>query len=361
MLKKLKKGFFLGLRSIEQGRTVLFSKDWRLRNQFERPRSIFFNRYWNNVAEGVGAEIDFVGYGFFRLRRDGKTTFVRQGEVMLDDHITLNIAGNKPLVHQLLKEQGYLVPEYVEYDLSTLSKAKEFMRKCGGNFVVKPASGAAGGWGITTKINSAVRLYHASWKASAFSGKLIIERELPGKNYRLLYLNGEFVDAIRRDSPGVTGDGKSTIKELIDKENAMRLNSKMPYALSPLTVDLDCKYTLSDRGLSLNHIPADGERVEVKTTTNQYSRHENHSVLDEIHPSIVDYGRKISNAINVTFSGVDVMIEDCTLPLKESGCIVNEINTTPGLHHHALVSDPEKEVPVGQKVIEYIFSSQAQE
>ena len=357
IFNKLKKGIFLGRRSFEQGRTVLFSKDWRLRNEFEAPRDVFFNDYWLKVAKAVGAEIDSVGYGYFRLKLDGKTTFVRRGEVMLDDHITLNIAGNKPLVHQLLKEQGYAVPEYLEYDLSSIVSAENFMRERGGNFVVKPASGAAGGWGISTKINSPSRLRQSSNKASAFSGKLIIEQELPGENYRLLYLNGEFIDAIRRDSPGVIGDGTSNLKELIEKENEARLSAGVPYALSPLTMDLDCLYTLADRGASLNDVPKDGDHVFVKTTTNQYSRYENHSVVDEIHPSIINYGREISKVINVTLSGVDIMVSDCTLPLEESDCVVNEINTTPGLHHHASVSDSEKEVAAGPKIIEYIFET----
>lgn len=355
MMSKIKKGVFLGRRRIEQARVVLLSEDWRLRKKFESTRDVFFNDYWNNVAKAVGADLDKVGYGFFRLRKNGKTTFVRRGEVMLDDHLTLNIAGNKPLVHQLLKEAGYAVPEYLEYGLDSIATAEQFMQEHGGNFVVKPASGAAGGWGISTKVNSASRLRQTSVKASAFSGKLIIEKEIPGENYRLLYLDGEFIDAIKRDAPGVIGDGNSTLKELIQKENEARLSAEEPYALSPLTIDDDCRFTLEDRGASLEDVPSKSERVEIKTTTNQYSRYENHSVRDTIHPSIVDYGRDISKVINVTLSGVDVMMTDCTAPLEKSGCVVNEINTTPGLHHHALVSSRDKEVPVGPMIIEYIF------
>ena len=277
---------------------------------------------------------------------------------MLDDHLTLDIAGNKPLVHKLLNEAGYTVPGYLEYDLSTIDKAHRFMQEEGGNFVVKPARGAGGGWGIATKINSYKRLKRSSNKASAFSDKLIIEKELSGENYRLLYLNGEFIDAIRRDAPIVTGDGEQNLRALIDKENQRRLDASEPYALSPLTMDLDCQYTLLDRGASLNDIPGTGKQVEVKTATNQNSRLENHSVRDELHPSIIDYGREISKVINVTLSGVDVMITDCTKPLEESGCVVNEINTTPGLHHHSLVSDKNKEVDVGPRIIEHILDIQ---
>ena len=355
MLLKARKNIYEGRRRLEQVRTVLLSEDWHLKKKFNQPRELFFSHYWQTVANSINATLDSVGYDFFRLRRDGKTTFVRRGEVTLDDHLTLDIAGNKPLVHKLLHEQDYVIPDYLEYDLASQSKAEQWMQQNGGNCVVKPASGAAGGWGITTKINNTSRLRQASYKASAFSDKLIIEQELPGANYRLLYLNGQFIDAIRRDAPGVTGDGIQSIKRLIQTENRNRLSAEQPYALSPLTMDLDCQYTLADRGCSLNDVPAEGERVEVKTATNQYSRYENHSVRDQIHSSIVDYGRDISQVINVTFSGVDLMIQNCDLPLSESGCVVNEINTTPGLHHHALVSDTEKEVAVGSMVIEHIF------
>jgi len=355
MILRMKKNIYLGRRRFEQVRTVLVSQDWRLRKKFDKPREVFFARYWQSVADSLDAKIDSVGYGFFRLTRDDKATFVRRGEVMLDDHLTLEIAGNKPLVHKLLHEKHYSIPEYLEYDLSTLPQAIQWMQQYGGNCVVKPANGAAGGWGIATKINTVSRLKQASYKASAYSEKLIIEQELPGQNYRLLYLNGQFIDAIQRDAPGVIGDGVHSIKALIHKENQNRLSAAQPYALSPLTIDLDCQYTLADRGVSLNHVPASGEKIIVKTATNQYSRYENHSVRDRIHPSIVEYGRNISKAINVTFSGVDLMIQNCELPLSESGCVVNEINTTPGLHHHALVSDAEKEIAVGSLVINYIF------
>lgn len=359
MILKAKKNIYKGRRRFEQVRTVLLSEDWRLKKKFDRPRELFFSAYWQTVADSIHATLDSVGYEFFRLKREGKTTFVRRGEVMLDDHLTLDIAGNKPLVHKLLHEQDYAIPDYLEYDLASQPKAEQWMLENGGNCVVKPASGAAGGWGITTKINNLSRLRQASYKASAFSEKLIIEQELPGQNYRLLYLNGQFIDAIRRDAPGVTGDGTHSIKDLIQIENQNRLSAEQPYALSPLTMDLDCQYTLADRGHSLSDIPAEGEKMEIKTATNQYSRYENHSVRDQIHSSIIDYGRDISQVIDVTFSGVDLMIQDCELPLSESGCVVNEINTTPGLHHHALVSDTEKEVAVGAIVVEYIFSQMA--
>lgn len=326
----------------------------QLDRRFEALRDRFFQAYWAAVAHDLGADIEAMGYGFYRLRKGDKATFVRRGEVMLDDHLTLDIAGNKPLVHRLLRERGCYVPDFLEYELREITRAFALMRRRGGNFVVKPANGAAGGRGITTKINTRARLIKASYKAAihSSSGKLIIEREYLGHNYRLLYLDGEFLDAIQRESPGVIGDGVSSLRQLVRKENQLRLESAAePRSLSPLVLDLDARYTLADQGLGFDYVPGPGERVRVKTATNQYSRFENHSVKDEMHPSIVDYGRRLSAAIPVRLSGVDLMLTDHRAPLEASGCVVNEINTTPGLHHHALISDPATQVPVGTVII----------
>lgn len=344
-------------RAFELVRARMPSEQRTMERRFEALRSRFFNNYWMEVAQDIGADIDAVGDGFYRLSRAGKRTFVRQGEVMLDDHLTLRIAGNKPLVNRLLQERGYSVPEYLEYELRDIDKALRFMQTCGGNCVVKPASGAAGGRGVSTKINSRSRLLQASCKAVVYSSNaaLMIEREHTGANYRLLYLNGEFIDALRRESPTLTADGHSSVQKLVSQENASRLREGNT-ALSPLTLDLDARYTLAEQSLSSRQVAGAGIRVKIKTASNQYSRPENRTVKDSIHPSIIDFGREISRVLDVTLAGVDLMLKDHTVPLHESHCQLNEINTTPGLHHHALVCNTASEIKVGSIILNYIFN-----
>jgi D-alanine-D-alanine ligase-like ATP-grasp enzyme len=355
------------LRCFQWGRTAtrqfaelawsrLASPERALYLQFEPVRGAFFDRYWRGVAAEIGARIEPVGYGFYRLQKQHKSTFVWRGEVMLDDHLTLSIAGNKPLVHRLLQEEGFVTPDFLEYDLFSLHQALAFMDHAPGNYVVKPANGGAGGRGISCKVSTRERLAQASHRAAVFTTnrKLLIEKECPGKNCRLLYLNGEFIDAIQRESPTVTGDGQSSIRELVHQENLRRIATGS--VLSPLVIDLDARYTLSDQGLSLAHVPQESETVTVKTTSNQYGKPENTSVKQEIHPSIIEYGRKASRVIQVSFAGVDMMLQDHRVPLAQSGCVINEINTTPGLHHQCLVANPESQTHVGIRILNHIFT-----
>jgi len=78
--------------------------------------------------------------------------------------------------------------------------------------VVKPAYGTGAGRGVTTRIDSYKKLKQASYLAAAFKPQLLIEEQVSGDSFRLLYINGVFVDPIRRDPPVVVGDGQSSIK-----------------------------------------------------------------------------------------------------------------------------------------------------
>jgi len=49
---------------------------------------------------------------------------------------------------------------------------------------------------------------------------VLVERFLPGSDYRLLVVGERLVAAARREPPLVIGDGKHTVRQLVDKVNA---------------------------------------------------------------------------------------------------------------------------------------------
>jgi len=150
------------------------------------------------------------------------TTIVSLSSVMLDDHLTLNAMGHKALTYDLLVTKGYKVPAHCIYTMTQMHKAEMFLLRQGGSVVAKPASGTGGGRGITTGITTTSQLRQASSYASRFDSTLLVEEHLTGGSYRLLYLDGRFIDAVRRDRPLVTGDGRHTIRQLVRIENQRR-------------------------------------------------------------------------------------------------------------------------------------------
>ncbi|MCG8382939.1 MAG: cyanophycin synthetase [Gammaproteobacteria bacterium] len=326
--------------------------------KFQSHRSTFYQAYWLKVAKNIGAEIDNLGDGYFRLCKNSVVTYVRGEFVMLDNHLVLKLSGNKPIIHKMLTGLNIPVPRYCTYDLQSMSRAQNMIDELGGEFVVKPAAETGGGKGVTTSISNMKMLGKASLQASVFSRNLMIEEQVPGDSYRLLYLNGELLDVIRRDPPIVTGDGKSSIKQLMKKETQKRVHSMPLIALHPLDPDLECQFTLAKQGLSLSSTPKKGEVVTVKHAPNQNSCYENHIVKDQIHPSIVRLGRDLASMFGIELAGVDLITPDISVPLSESKGVINEINSTPGLHHHYLVAKKDKRARIGEVILNKIFDSQ---
>lgn len=328
----------------------------KLINKYSGFQRKLYESFWRDAVDAIGAEIIDVGYGYYKISKSHQKTYVKDFKVMLDDHITLSIAGNKAFVLKILQEQGIQTPRYFEYKIDNINKAHNFMEQLGKNAVVKPANGTGSGRGVTTRINTRKKLLQASSLAASFSNNLLIEEQVEGDSFRLLYLNGKFIDGIRRDPPVVIGDGKSSIKTLIDEENRKRISSDNILTFHPLIIDMECRLKLSEQGLGIKSIPETNKKVIVKAVVNQNSCYENHIVRDIIHPSIIELGKDVVNEFGIKLGGIDVITKDITVPLNEENGIINEVNTTPGLHHHILVAEKDEVLPIGQMVLEYIFN-----
>jgi len=199
-------------------------------------------------------------------------------------------------------------------------------------------------------------LKRASMWAATFSPRLLIEAEIAGESYRLLYLDGKFIDAIRRKPPRVTGDGKQQIRQLMQRENRARLNGGEIVALCPLVVDFESELHLANAGLKLGDVLPAGQTVSVKTVSNQNRNAENESVREQVHPSIVRAGAKMAQIFKLKLAGVDVLTPDISEPLDVANGVFGEVNTSPGLHHHYLISNPQNGAPAARQVLEYIFN-----
>lgn len=325
--------------------------------RFRALRREFYNNLWRSAARNVGAECVPWKLGYIRLSRGGLTTIVDQSRVMLDDHLTLNIMGDKLLTYDLLQELGCLIPRYLAFSPATINEAEAFRIRTGGAVVVKPAAATGGGRGVTTGITSARGLRRAARLAARHSDSLIVEEHVSGHSYRLLYLEGRLLDAIRRDPPTVIGDGRRSIRQLVREENRRRLTHRPFTAMSPLTIDGDCRNRLGELSLSPGSRLADGESVIVKRMANENNASGNHSVTNRVHPEIVQAGSRIVTALGVRFAGLDLICTDIAAPLSASNTVFSEINTTPAIHHHYLIANMANGVPVAELVLEHLFTT----
>jgi len=308
------------------------------RPDFRARRVDFYRRYWQHAAEAIGARVRDRGDEYLEISRGGRSTMVQFHFVDLDTYFAKTLLDDKRFVSDLVRDMGFSSPRYRQFKLTDRAPALRFMDEVGGPCVVKPRVGS-GGYGVTTSVTGPGRLTEAALAASVARSlpTLMIEEQFPGDSYRLLYLEGELLHAVRRGASTVEGNGTSSIRALVDQENARRLAAKGMESISALTLDLDLHYTLADQGLGLRSVPGRGEVVRVKRVSNQNSARDQEDVTERVHPDYHTLARGVFGRLGARLIGIDVMSEAISRPPAEAGSAVIELNIPPGLHYHEIL------------------------
>lgn len=314
----------------------------------------FYRSAWRDAAEELGAELVELEDEFLEIRRGPVATRVWRQMTALDDAVSLKLALDKTLVHRLLTARGIAVPDHLEFGHNELEPALRFIADAGGACVVKPAGGGRGGAAVTGNVRTETELARAALSAARLDTRVLIERQIPGDMYRLLFLDGELVDVVLRLTPHVTGDGRSTILELIAGENERRLASGLPQAT--MTADLDCVFALAAGGRGPFTVPAAGERVQVKSASSENAEQENHTVRDYAQ-DVIDESAEAVRAVGLRLAGVDVVTPDINRSLADAGGAIIEVNGTPGFQYHYVVADRAGATRVAIPVLERVFEA----
>ena len=302
----------------------------------ERERAAFYREAWADAARELRAELRVLEGDLLEIRRGAARARVMRNYTALDDPLTLRIAGDKALVHRLLAEQGVPTPRHAVFRATSLGPARAFLREQGGlPCVVKPASGTGGGEGVTTGVRTQAGLGWAAARAALHGPTLLVEEQIEGANYRLLFLDGELLDAVRRRPPTLIGDGRSPIRALVRRANDARQAGGHRVAQGQLSLDRELRATLAEQGKDLASVPRAGERVRVKRVVNENACAENEGVpVAALAPELVARAAGAAAALGVRLAGVDVITSDASRPLEATGGVVLEVNTAPGHHLH---------------------------
>ena len=319
-------------------------------------RGTFYRDVWAEAAAGVGGSLRQLGGEMLEVRCGDVLVRTDENLTSLDDPITVAMAEDKPLVYRLLEELRIPVPSHTVCAANEFAAAWTFVRGSGRPCVVKPAR-ASGAIGVTTGISARVDLARALAYAGAFDHEVIVEELVEGDVYRLLYLDGELLDAVRRDAPRVSGDGQATIEQLIAIENERRMRGGIEACQSLIKIDGELRHTLRRNGRALDTVPKAGEVVVVKNVVNDNRREDNVSAAELLCGEIVDLGAQAAAAVGTRLAGVDVITPDPSVPLGEAGGVVIEINAAPGYYYHYFKR--EGRVPVASLILQRLLEARS--
>jgi len=211
---------------------------------------------------------------------------------------------------------------------------KEAIGYVGYPIVLKPINGNHGR-GITANVNNWEDALVAFEAAKAISRSVIVEKYITGEDYRLLVINYKLVAAAKRTPAHIEGDGSSTIQQLIDSVNEdPRRGYGHEKVLTIIKVDDMTKGILEAAELTLDSVLPEGKILQLKDTANLSTGGTATDVLDLVHPANVFMAERISKIIGLDICGIDVMTSDISVPLKETGGAVLEVNAGPGFRMH---------------------------
>lgn len=320
-----------------------------------RVQDSFYSRVWEEAADLVGAHVDTLPEGGLRIRRGRDSILISRKDVRLNNPAAIQLAADKPRASSTLDKAGLQVPANLGFDVRGVEPAIDFLRAQEGPCVIKPASDTGGGAGVTGGIERPSDLVRAALKASRWASELLIERQAPGRLYRLLLLDGELLDVIKRVPAAVEGDGRSTISRLICHENDSRLADPddIGYVLRP---DLETILALRGQDLTMSSVPAGGVRVQVKVTTSQSGPLDTRTYRGDLSEAILRDARRAAELVGLRFAGVDVITPDPSKPLEETGGIIVELNGEPGLQHHYQVARPREATRVAIPILERLLA-----
>ncbi|PIT73783.1 cyanophycin synthetase [Limnohabitans sp. B9-3] len=268
--------------------------------------------------------------------------------------IAESISSDKDLTKRLLTQCGIPVPE--GQVVKTSDEAWAAAQDIGLPVVVKPLDGNRG-WGVSLDVNTEEGVRNA-WAAADKEGSgVLIERYVRGDEHRVLVVGDRVVAATRGETACVTGDGQSTVEQLIE----LQINSDPRRGEAEgFPLDLIRLHTargemslleIQRQGLEPTSVPAKDRIVVVQRNGNL-----NNDVTDLVHPDVAAVATLAARVVGLDIAGIDIVTQDISRSLEETQGAIIEVNAGPGLLMHVkpAVGQPR---PVGKAIVEHLFGA----
>lgn len=261
---------------------------------------------------------------------------------------------DKQRTKELLKKAGIPVPDGRQFSRKDDEETViEYAETLGYPVVIKPKDGSFGR-GVMSDIKSEEELKYSLQylREQLEEDQIIVEKYIPGNDYRLYVVDDKVVGAILRVPPNVVGDGINSIEALIDIKNSERqLNPRL--TTCPIKINQELVDYIGKTGYTLESIPGKDEVVYLSDKGNISIGGDPIDVLDELSDEIKQIAVQALRAIpGLTHGAVDLII-DKDQDGNEAGYVI-ELNPTAQIGGILFpVKGKSRDIPAA--IIDYYF------
>ncbi len=279
---------------------------------------------------------------------------IQAAEMDTTSAISEAIAQDKELTKKLLAAAGVPVP--TGRAVTDPDDAWAAALEIGLPVVVKPNDGNQGK-GVTVNITTEEHLRSAYTVAAEFRDDILVEKYMPGNDFRLLVVGDKLVAAARRDPPKVVGDGVHTVMQLVEQVNMdPRRGTGHSTSLTKIRFDDIAHACLASQGFTADSIPVKGRRVNLRNNANLSTGGSATDVTDDVHPEVAARAVAAAHMVGLDICGVDLVCDSILRPIEEQGGGIVEVNAAPGLRMH-LTPSFGKGRAVGEAIISAMFKN----
>ncbi len=222
--------------------------------------------------------------------------------------------------------------------------AKKYAESLGYPVIVKPNSKSQG-WGVSLVFNKS-ELAAALRNIFKEDKVAIVEKYMPGRNYRIVALDGEIISAYECIPLSVTGDGEKTILALLKKKQ-----ESLPFKRRGIEIDFSdrrIKIKLKKLGFTLGSVLEKGCKIFLLDIANLSPGGEAIDAMDVIHPEFRKIAVNLTRNMGLRFCGVDIMVTKGDIsnnPNNSKICsyYIIETNASPGLISNFLKTRAERQ------------------
>ena len=284
------------------------------------------------------------------IYKNGIVRSLRYLSLDLNHIASSDIARDKDYAKFFMKQKGYPVAEGKTILEDSWAKAVhgnrtipfgiKYAKKLGYPVISKPNSKSQG-FGVTL-VSNEKELILSLKEIFKHDKVAIIERYLPGRDYRIVVLDGEIISAYERIPLSVVGDGKNSILSLLKKKQVIFDKTNRDTIIN--FSDPRIKTKLRKQSLSLASILKIRKKVFLLDNANLSTGGDAFDVTNTIHSQFAKIAKNLTKEMGLRMAGVDIMVTDGEITKNPKDCsyYIIEINATPGLDHYVTTGLAQK-------------------
>ncbi|OGI82688.1 hypothetical protein A3I95_01860 [Candidatus Nomurabacteria bacterium RIFCSPLOWO2_02_FULL_44_12] len=307
------------------------------------------------LAPKVGAKVVIEpewGIAAQVIYKNGVVRSLRMYSLDLNHIASSDIAKDKDYAKFFMKKKGYPVaPGRTFFKDSWANTIKsnrkipaglQYAKRLNYPVIAKPNSQSQGA--EVSLVYDARELRRAFLEIFKVDKVALIEKYLPGRDYRIVVLDGEIISAYERIALSVTGDGRRSILALLRQKQGDFIKKGRDTKIN--FIDSRIKLKLRREGYILGSILAKGEKIYLLDNANLSTGGDSVDVTRTIHPGFKKIAIDLTREMGLRISGVDIMVMegDITKDPKRCKYYIIEINAAPGLDHYVTTGARQRKI-----------------